>query len=394
MKKYILSLIALISLAESFGQRMQASIGAAGNSANIRIYLRPDITNPAVSISTLQFNVAIPAAITPAPTLTLVSNNIAGVTWLVDPPVTEGGFHNYNIYNAQSAYTLNCSAGIEFQAMELAFSGGPVGGFPNAAHLVTLPDGGSTGSSLFYCTSAVPGVLNSDGQSLYYAHDVNTAFANGDSYKNVPPGSPNRPLGTFTSYARLITAIALPVKFAGFTAIKSDNNGLLNWFVENQTANMSHFEIERSFTGGDFQKIGRKEVVISGSNGSYDFTDGGVFNNYSGNVYYRIKQIDRTGEVSYSAIRTIRADSKGFGLNLYPNPVVKEANLSFALTEARQVNILLTDATGKRITEYSIKAQKGLNQKTIDVSSLSAGTYMFRIMANDESQTLSFVKSN
>lgn len=395
MKRYLLGLIALVALTESYGQKLQASIGAGGNPSNIRIYLRPDITNPAVAISTLQFNVAIPASITPVPTLSLVTNNIAGTTWIIDPPYAEGGYLNYNIYNNQSLYTLNCSAGIEFQAMELSFTGGPAGAFPNSAHLVTLPDGGTvTFQGVFYCTSAIGGVLNSDGQSLYYARDANVSFANGDSYKNLPPGAPNRPLGTFTSYARLISAITLPVKFSSFTASRADNNGLLNWIVENQNAGISHFEIERSFTGADFVKIGTRNAVINGSNGNYNFTDGGVFNSYAGNVYYRIRQVDRNGEITYSAIRVIRADGKGFGLSLYPNPVVKEANVLFTLSEAKQVSLVITDASGKQYSNITMQAAKGMTQKNIDVSSLSAGAYIIRIVAGDETQTLSFVKSN
>lgn len=398
MKKYILGLIALVALADSYGQRLQASIGAGGNPSNVRIYLRPDITNPAVAISSLNFNVALPSSITPIPTLSVVTNNIAGATWIVEPPYTEGGYIHYNIYNNQSLYTLNCSAGIEFMALELSFTGGPGGGAPsfaNTAHLVTLPDGGATnGLAVFYCTSAVAGVLNSDGQNLYYARDASVSIANGDSYKNVPLNNPNRPMGTFTSFARLITAIALPVKFSSFTASRLDNNGQLNWMVENQTANMSHFDIERSFTGSNFVKIATKNVVFNGANGSYDFTDAGVFNSYSGNVYYRIKQVDRGGEITYSAVRTIKADGKGFGLSLYPNPVVKEANVIFTLSEAKQVSLVITDAAGKQYTNITMQAPKGMSQKNIDVSSLSAGTYIVRIIAGDDSQTLSFVKSN
>jgi hypothetical protein len=396
MKKYIFLLLAIVSFKAGFGQldSIRASISAAGNPSNIRIWLMPMATKTPCVFSTLQFNVAIPSTIIPVPTLSFVSSAFVGTTWIVDPPYLEGGYLNYNIYTNNSP-SLNTTQNMEFLAMELSFSGGPGGGaatFVNTATLVTHPDGGvggtGNGFGLFLCT----GSLYSNGNGLYYPRS-GVLVSNGDSYTQRISGVA-RPMGTFTSFARLSTAIALPVKFSSFTASRLDNSGLLNWMVENQTANMSHFEIERSFTGSDFARIGRKEAVYSGGNGIYDFTDGGVFNNYSGNVYYRIKQVDRTGEITYSPVRTIKADGKGFGLSLYPNPVVKEANILFTLSEAKQVSLVITDAAGKQYTNITMQAAKGMTQKNIDVSTLSAGTYIVRIVAGDESQTLSFVKSN
>ena len=73
---------------------MQASIGAGGSANNIKVYLRADVTQPAAVISTLQFNVGIPSSVTPVPTLALISNSIAGVTWIIDPPYIENGYLN------------------------------------------------------------------------------------------------------------------------------------------------------------------------------------------------------------------------------------------------------------------------------------------------------------
>ncbi|MBL7728509.1 MAG: hypothetical protein JNM68_12520, partial [Dinghuibacter sp.] len=314
MKKLIFILIAVASFNAGFGQvdTIRASISLAGNPSNIRIWLLPLATKTPCIFSTLQFNVGIPASITPIPTLTVVSTafpTAPPASWTVDAPYVENGYLNYNISTSAAAYTLNTTAGVEFQAMELSFSGGPGGATPtyvNTAHLVTLPDGGTGGpfpnTALFYCT----GSLYSSGGQLYYPRSGVT-IANGDSYTS-RLSNVQRPAGTFTSFARLNSAIALPVKFSSFTASRLDNNGLLNWMVENQTANMSHFDIERSFTGSNFVKIATKNVVFSGANGSYDFTDAGVFNSYSGNVYYRIKQVDRGGEITYSAVRVIKAD--------------------------------------------------------------------------------------
>lgn len=124
MKKIFFTIISVLALETGFGQTMQASIGAGGSANNIKVYLRADVTQPAAVISTLQFNVGIPSSVTPVPTLALISNSIAGVTWIIDPPYIENGYLNYNIYNAQAGYNLNVTNNVEFEAMELSFTGG------------------------------------------------------------------------------------------------------------------------------------------------------------------------------------------------------------------------------------------------------------------------------
>jgi Secretion system C-terminal sorting domain len=398
MKKYILTAFAFVALTlnVSFGQNMKASIGVGANPSNIRIYMLPSATGTA-SFSTLQFNVAIPASVTPVPTLSFVSHSFTGsITWVVDAPYIENGYLNYNINNGQSGYTKAVTAGVEFQAMELSFSGGPTAPVAGVAHLVCLPDGGVGGGGgfggggLFYCF----GNYTSDGQSLFYARDANVVFANGDSYKNVPPNTPNRPAGSFTSFARFVPAISLPYKGA-FFASKQSNDALLNWTVENQNNIVKHFEIERSMDGTAFTKIAQRNPTITNNTTvSYDLTDANVFANYKGTVYYRIKQVDLTGVVTYSDIRALKSDSKAFTANLFPNPAKDKANLVFTLDKAQPVTITLFDALGKRITDYSIQAQKGINQKQIDLAALAAGTYSFSLKLNNDTQTVSFVKSN
>jgi hypothetical protein len=396
MKKYLLIILTFVIIAKNNAQLIQASLGPGLNTSSIKIYLRPNITNAAVSISTLQFNVAIPSTVSPAPTLSLVSNSIAGVTWVISPSYVEGGYRHYNITNNQSP-TFNCTSGVEFEALEVKFSGGPVGPIANTAHLVTLPDGGGgNANALFYCTSAVGGVLNSNGQNLYYARNASVIVANGDSYGRYTDANiTNRPAGTFTSYAQLITTVTLPVKFASFFASKQNNDALLNWNVENQDANVKNFEIERSFTGINFTKIAEQNPS-NATNGfaTYNATDAGVFDNTKGNVYYRIKQIDHNGAITYSPIRILKSDNKAFTLTLFPNPVIKNATIAFGLPKAQQVTLQLVDALGKIITSYPLNANKGFNQKNIDVSSLANGTYTFIINTGTELEKIQFVKSN
>jgi Secretion system C-terminal sorting domain len=327
----------------------------------------------------------------PAPTIavkttcaTCLNTTFPPANWVQTTDFTsDPGFYLYKLGcvnpNIATSPALSINNVADQDAVAIEFTGSTAN--PTQIRLAHIADGGP---GTQYGLSIVDGLSN---DLINY---IQMFFGS-----SVIPAAPHPDESTGYSNTQYVplASIILPLPLMSFTAIKEGSNGILNWILNTQNASLSHFDVERSFTGSDFVKIGRKEAIPGGGSGTYEFNDGGVFNNYSGAVYYRIKQLDRNGDVAYSAIRTIRADSKGFGLNLYPNPVVKEANLSFSLTAAKQVSLIISDAAGKVYTDITMQAQKGINQKTIDMSFLAAGTYMFRVVAGDESQTLSFVKS-
>ncbi len=394
MKKYLLIFLTTLYININYAQTVVASLGVGSTPNSIKIYLRPTITSAAAVFSTLQFTVALPASISPIPTVNVISTAFAAAApaaWTVEPPYTENGYLVYPIFTAVAGFTLPVTAGTEFVAMEVSFGGGPAGNFANAAHIICLPEGGTggTGSAYFFCS----GTLNSNGSNLFYARDGAVSVANGFSYRYINPTDPFRPAGTFTSYARLITPIALPVKFTYFSAYKSNNNCVLNWYVENISGAVKYFEIERSFDGRNFEKIGTKNPgVLVNNAANYEYTDVDVFASYKGIVYYRIKEVDNSGEVTYSVIKSLKSDNKGFALSLYPNPVVEKVNIVFSKDKAEPVVISIWDMFGHKIKEYNYEAQKGLNNQQININEMAIGTYILKLVTNSETQTITFVK--
>jgi len=379
MKKYLLSLIALIYLAQGNAQTVRASIGAGAVANSVRIYIRPDITNPSVAVSTMQFNIAIPAASAPVPTLSVTTNNIAGVTWIVEAPYTEGGFIHYNIYNNQSLYTINCTAGVDIQVMEVTFSGGNQAPVANVANLVSLPDGGVLGpfpgTAVFYFTSAVGGVLNSDGQSLYYARDGNVVFANGDTYRPAPPGGISQ-RGTFTSFARLTTPVALgagtvPVTFSSYDVRCNDKGALLTWTTATEQ-NSDRFEIQRSVNGIDWVTVDKvKAAGNSVDTRSYQYLD---LN--KGTAQYRIRQVDIDGRFTFTAIRQTNCKGTDFNVVLYPVPAKDNLTVVIKSDAGVRTDLQILDMTGRVIRRIPTQINSGNNTINLNVSDLSAGQYM------------------
>lgn len=104
----------------------------------------------------------------------------------------------------------------------------------------------------------------------------------------------------------------LPIELAAFNVIEQNNDALLSWEVAS-LRNFSHFEIQRSTDGFEFQSMGN----VEGSDiGSYRFTD---VKPPAGIHYYRLKMVDNDGSYEHSELRWLRIEDSEF--LVYPNPV-------------------------------------------------------------------------
>lgn len=395
MKKYILLIAALFILSFGYSQ-IQASFGGGDAPGRIKIYLKPGVTMASCVFSTLQFNAALPQGIAFPSNLimTVVSSAFpfAASNWIVDPPYLEGGYINFNIHTAQSGYTLPITANVEFEAIQVKFTSNLLNGnYPNAAHLVCLPDGGiqGAGNALFYCTGSV----FSDGSNLYYARDANVTVSNGTSYRT------NNPLNV-TSFARYGPALylgpsgSLPIQFKDFTVTKKDNNALLSWWVENETAVTDHYEVERSVNGIDFTRFASVPPKLTGGSNSYNLTDFNLSTiNSSGVIYYRIKQYDKDGKYIYSEIRTVRLDPKFVFMNVYPNPVKDITNVTLDLFDKSDVYITIVNVSGKEVQQLYLLGNKGVNIQKVNMSKLSSGFYLIKVQADGKTKTIPVVKA-
>ena len=187
--------------------------------------------------------------------------------------------------------------------------------------------------------------------------------------------------------------VPIPVKFTGFTAIKKDNNALLNWQVENESAVTDFYSVERSFNGRDFVSISNVARKNSSTSNVYDYTDNNIKALRADIIYYRIKQVDKDGKYAYTEIRSIRLDGKSFSANVYPNPIINTGSVNIDLVEDAKINILLTDAAGKEVQKGVIEGKKGLNIYKLNMAALGAGTYQVKVSAGNDSKVIPVVKS-
>ncbi|MBK9743571.1 MAG: carboxypeptidase regulatory-like domain-containing protein [Saprospiraceae bacterium] len=142
--------------------------------------------------------------------------------------------------------------------------------------------------------------------------------------------------------------IPLPVSLSSFTGRWNESKDVneLNWVTMSEVNN-DYFELERSFKGSAFEKVGR----ISGQGNSnkevrYAMDDEDISRN--GIYSYRLRQVDFDGRESYSSIVEIKVDRKAEnGSKIYPNPSVGQVNISVTANEGQKVEANVYDNTGR-----------------------------------------------
>lgn len=152
-------------------------------------------------------------------------------------------------------------------------------------------------------------------------------------------------------------ANALPVRLESFrgNALNEKTIGL-DWVTAIED-NVSHFEVEQSANGRNWEVIGAVEAAGDSQIAqSYTFVDADVFER---NNFYRLRMVDNDGSFRYSGIVIVEMDlSSEKALNVFPNPVIAADNTQFSIqlggswSEEQPVTAKLYDGQGRLLKVY------------------------------------------
>ena len=182
----------------------------------------------------------------------------------------------------------------------------------------------------------------------------------------------------------VIPCVILPVDFLQFSAVQRAHAIDLDWRIIT-SGQISHFEVERSENGNNFNKIGVVSSFVPQNRAArftYQDADPDVNSNI---IYYRIKVISKDGVSKYSNILTVRISAQNNAkLKISPNPASSSINISFysALRGTMEVQIL--DMTGKIALREQRSVESGQNSITLNqLSRLSEGVYTILVHTGD-----------
>ena len=164
---------------------------------------------------------------------------------------------------------------------------------------------------------------------------------------------------------------------------------ILNWATASEENN-KYFEVERSSNGAVFHKIG----TVTGAGNStatnhYQFIDKAPL---KGASYYRLKQVDIDGKFTYSSIRRVNIDSKGFNYRILQNPVNDELRLNFEMEKPATLRIDIRDVNGRLLIKREERFEAGLTTYGLSLGSLANGTYIVNVITANSNEAKIFVK--
>ena len=152
------------------------------------------------------------------------------------------------------------------------------------------------------------------------------------------------------------------------------------------------FEVERSFNGRDFEKIGEEAArgVVSANVIMYEFEDsqgGEIF-------FYRVKVINEDVETGYyyefyTPTITVRRSTvdggevyeSGSGPRIFPNPFAQEINVTFTSNLQQNVLFELYDAAGRLVLDREVFVDDVFT--SLEVSDMPSGVYYLGIQIGD-----------
>ena len=192
----------------------------------------------------------------------------------------------------------------------------------------------------------------------------------------------------FTSFSQVLPATvnsgtsSLPVTLSAFDAKRQDEKTVLvSWQTISEYGNAG-FEVQRSENGKDFEILG----FVDGAGNSqtklnYRFVD----HQATRSAYYRLKQIDNSGEFKYSPVVFVQGIDLQ-KISVYPNPFTKELKLDFGSTEPTKLPVSLEvyTAQGKRVLRKVgnvTKVQGALNEQ---INKLDNGVYLLRVIIGNK----------
>ena len=176
----------------------------------------------------------------------------------------------------------------------------------------------------------------------------------------------------------------LPISLTSFTAEKKERSVLLKWQTSSEINN-AYYAVERSGNSNiNFTTIGN---ISRSSNSSqlmnYSYED---IVPLQGKNYYRLKQVDLDGKITYSKI-ILMDFSKIKIIKLYPNPV-KDILTIEGLNETGSNNISIVNMAGRVLLRASFEG----STYNWNINQLPSGSYYLIVDSDKKITSLKFIK--
>jgi hypothetical protein len=169
--------------------------------------------------------------------------------------------------------------------------------------------------------------------------------------------------------------IMLPLEGIDLSAQLQGSSVRLSWMTYGESE-MEAYVAEASTDGRIFTALKSIQTKGSGNHTYYTNIDAQAYN---GNVYFRIKAVERSGKAYYSKVALVKMGNT-VRFQTWPNPVTDKIFISFSATQNNIVSVDLLDSHSTSIKHEIYQANKGINQWSIDnLGHLPSGIYFLKV---------------
>jgi hypothetical protein len=225
---------------------------------------------------------------------------------------------------------------------------------------------------------ALNGSLNRTGSFALTTTTFSFTATNTTHMLSITPGFSTVTCGVLVDNISIALVSALPIELTAFNATPDANNSvMLNWITASEKDN-DYFTIERSANGTDWNVLqNQKGAGNSNATLHYNTLDEAPLQGLS---YYRLKQTDFNGGMSYSDI--VAVETKATTFKIYPNPIQGEFTIESADIEDATISIY--DPLGQLVQAEPVSE---VQRRTYYTTGFREGVYFIRIDKPGSSET-------
>ena len=184
----------------------------------------------------------------------------------------------------------------------------------------------------------------------------------------------------------------LPVELLYFNAVKKPGEVVLTWETASEKNNTG-FEVQSSADGKNYEAIEFVATQNGNATVNQKYTYSDKITDKEGLVYYRLKQIDLDGTVSYYPAKAVDLGKLNLTASAYPNPFQSALKLGLHANAAEIAQVLVTDMTGKTIFTAEHQLLKGTNNLELNLEKLPAGLYFLKATTGSQTYTDRLIKN-
>ncbi|MBY0425394.1 MAG: T9SS type A sorting domain-containing protein, partial [Cytophagales bacterium] len=198
--------------------------------------------------------------------------------------------------------------------------------------------------------------------------------------------------GSFCSYTINTSPAILPIYLIDFQVFQESNGVQVQWTTL-QSQDVERFEIETSTDGKDFEVSGSYDPSGSYGMASFQYFIANSFQ--SKPLYYRLKSISVTGEITYSKIISpFSSDSLEEFKLLYFDQSSQALVMNSSFKDEYGSEIQLLNVSGQTVFSKEIQVVPGVNQIRVSSNSLPNGVYYLIFISGMEWRSQKLVVLN